>query len=188
MDFLAPLLELLRPFEQGILVIVGGLLTLTGVVYQSGRAYRTELRREARDVYRDLIRKIAEEQQDAFASDTSKKRLQEINVLLEFLPTKKRRWWRFKPQQDARQRCKEAMMWIDAMDDYYLQGFSRLSPSGVHYQLSGHVRDVLGASLRNEPLPKRSATISRLEKAQQEADELRQEEYEELYGGDRASS
>lgn len=155
MDLLDPLLEFLRPFEQGILVILGGLLTFTGVVYQSGRAHRTELRREALDVYRDLIRKFAEEQQDTFESETSKKRLQEISVLLEFLPTKKRRWRRLKPQQDARQLCKEAVAWIDAMDDHYLQGFSKLHPSVVHYQLSGYARDVLGASLRNEPPPGR---------------------------------
>jgi hypothetical protein len=172
--------------------LVGGFIGWSATYSSVRRSHKDQADRDRQAHYRKLMRLLVDEREAGFGAYDSpekvraaKENLKEVRFLLEVIPPAPGKRQK-KDIRQLRERCIEALDWIDAFDDYGLQHTSKVRPGYAHRVLVGYLETWINAAYQGDPLPSERPDIyEQLELGQRMLGEIYEETRESRDEADR---
>ncbi|GAA1455189.1 hypothetical protein [Nocardiopsis tropica] len=182
MDFLAPLIDFLRPLKDPLLLVTGAVLAWVGGALQANRTNNLQVDRERRDHYEKLLRALHEESSKPFNPE-ERERFEKIFYLLSTITPATSRRAKERTRQ-VEEQCVEAIRWTHAYEDPAFSYNVEVGPHAAYMVLMDHAIKTVSAAFHGLPLPEAPDLYLHLEEGQRKADEYHAEMHAEEHASE----
>lgn len=157
MDLLETLISAAAPFKEGLLVVLGAVVSGLASFLQARRTHDLEETKEGRDHLRTLMQKFIEQRDNAHeeSEGIQKHRLAEMEVIAVTAPDDRRRLVRGRFRSDAtRRRLTEIIEVLRLRDHTMVPEYSGIRPGVANRVLCDHAVKVIESFLHGKRLPR----------------------------------